>query len=616
MPRSNAMEPASPPSLSPSASALRAFWRTVVACLIVWLAWTVVSPAVPEAGGADEPWRSATTHTWGWDEAMHAELPAVQMLLHVKRGEAFEAAEVLHECDRYPFLYPVALAGWQAVFGIGEAEARMLGRAIYGLLVLLAIRLAFLITQRGDGETERSLGLDVALLVALAALSSPLARRYAPTLFLEIPAVTMIAASLGAWIWRRGLAVGATGRRRRDLLAGALVIGTFFTKFNYALMLGLALGLDALVEIVVGWRQRELKGVLRSLVWTGVPVLVGLVWWFFLPLPLWSDLGAEVAAEHRNDFGEFISGNQTMTMAWWLRRVNWVTGVAVHPFAFGTLVLLSIALGALVRNRIVLTLTLTLVAFVVPVLLHPFQLDRFLIPSALILWVMGGASAAMLLHRRPRAFTLATLGLTGAAIAVPVFQVTAWAGLPVAPEGSQARRYQKYHVGTTLGVFGPPASNGLTRDVHGELLDMVADAVGPENSVGWLGQSAEISPAALHLGLLERGGSAERFLEFAEGPMDIELLPSNVRVDYSDEAILEYARQFDHVIVPSQGDLVGRPGRAWIPEAWHGALRRSSDVTWRTLGSVLVDRSNDGPFPVTIELASTAGLRETKEAPR
>ena len=86
--------------------------------------------------------------------------------------------------------------------------------------------------------------------------------------------------------------------------------------------------------------------------------------------------------------------------------------------------------------------------------------------------------------------------------------------------------------------------------------------------------------------------------------MDIELLPSNVRSDHSLEELLEYARRFDHVIIPAQGDLIGRGGREWVLEAWHQPLRDWPDGQWRTLGAIVIDRNILGPLPITFELLS------------
>ncbi len=562
------------------------FWRALLSLALLWLAVAFVVP------GARPDWSapSAQDPAWGWDETMHAELPAVQMLLHTRRGEWYEAMEVVHECDRYPFAYPMALAAWQGIFGVSQRTARHLGTVLFALLVWLAMRLSAQLVR-----PERR--LDTALFVGLAAVSAPLARRYAPTLFLEIPALVLIACSLSAWIARRRAELGTKRRVGLDLLAGLLIAATFFTKFNYALLLGIALGLDALIEL---GRAKGHRGTWVSLLRTSLPLAVGLVWWFLLPLPL----GAEVAAEHRADFLEFVTGNTEMKMERWRRNTNWLVGIVPHSFLFVGLVGLGVTFLLRRRSRAGLTLGLSLIAFVVPVVNHPFQLDRFLLPAALVLWIVGGAGAAMCLRKSPWVFTACAIGLGIACAKVPVIKTAVWVGFPLWEEGNPIREFQEHHVGTTLSLFGPPASNGLTRDVHEEFMDLIAEGVGPEDSVGWLGQSSEISPASLHLGLLERGGSSERFLEYAPGPMDIELLPSNVQVDFSQEQLVAYARTFDHVIVADGGDLMARKGRAWIPGAWHQPLRSWPEAEWRTLGSVVVNMFSRGALPVTIELVS------------
>jgi hypothetical protein len=575
-----------PPPIATSPPKLVVFWRAALCLAVLWLG---IAFEVP---GARPDWAAPTAQeqAWGWDETMHAELPAVQMLLHTRRGEWYEAMEVVHECDRYPFAYPMALAAWQGIFGVSQRTARRLGSVLFGLLVLLAVGL-------GVQVVRRDRRLDTALFVALAAVSAPLARRYAPTLFLEVPALVLIACSLSVWIVRRRAEIGTKKRLGLDLAAGFLIAATFFTKFNYALLLGIAIGLDSLFELVSAKGQR---GTWVSLVRTVLPLACGLAWWFLLPLPL----GAEVAAEHRGDFMEFVTGNFEMKIERWRRITNWLTGVASHSFVFASLVGLGVTFLLRHRTRGGLTLGLGLLAFVVPIVSHPFQLDRFLLPAALVLWVVGGAGAAMFLRAAPRLFTACALGLGIACAQVPVITTAAWLGFPLVEEGNPVREFQEHIVGRALSLFGPPASNGLTRDVHEEIMDLIAEGVGTEDSVGWLGQSSEISPASLHLGLLERGGSAERFLQFAPGPMDIELLPSNVRTDFSQEELLAFARQFDYVVVPSVSDLMARGGRGWVAEAWHQPLRDWPDAEWRTLGSVVVDMFSRGALPVTLQLVS------------
>jgi hypothetical protein len=506
---------------------------------------------------------------------------------------------VIHDCDRYPFVYPVALAVWQGVFGIGEAQARALGRFMLVLLILLTIPLALYLARRpvGSAPRPRSHLIDVVLLVVLAGLASPLARRYGPTLFLEIPAVVLMAATLVSWISRRDLTTGTGQRARRDLLTGLLVALTFFTKFNYALLLAAALGADAFVELIVARRRRH---ALLSLLWVAAPVLMGLAWWFVLPVPM----GQNAAAEHRLNFMEFVQGNQSHATTPWTRKMNWLTGISAHPFLFAALIVFSLGLIAVQRTRTSVTFLFALVAFVVPILLHNYQLDRFLLPAAVTFWVAGGTSAAIFLRRFPRTFSLGAVALAALCAAFPALEVLGWepVRLPVAPLGSPIRELQQNHVHSTLGLYGPPASNGMHRATHDKLMDMLAAAVGPEDSVGWLGQSAEVSPASLHVELLRRGGSRDRFLQYAAVPMDIVPVPSGVRIDFTHDELLDYVRRFDHVIVPFHGDLIDRPGRRWIKDAWHLPLRESALTEWQTIGSILVERFNETPLPVTFEL--------------
>jgi hypothetical protein len=61
---------------------------------------------------------------WGWDESMHAALPAARMLVGVQEGQFGQSADALLECNRYPFVFPLVLAAGQSLLGIGQDEAR------------------------------------------------------------------------------------------------------------------------------------------------------------------------------------------------------------------------------------------------------------------------------------------------------------------------------------------------------------------------------------------------------------------------------------------------------------------------------------------------------------
>ncbi|MEM9803109.1 MAG: hypothetical protein AAGA20_22510 [Planctomycetota bacterium] len=544
--------------------------------------------------------RSATGIAWGWDESMHAELPAVRMLLHVGRGELGAAFDVVLGCDRYPFVHPLALAGWQGLFGIGEHQARTLGLFLFSVLLLAGLaRLARRVALDGREQADtpatlRSVSRDAALFAALAGAASPLARRYAPTLYLEIPALVGIVFALEAWLARRT----AASRRRADVVAGLWIAVAFFTKFNYGLMLVAALGLDALVSIA---RSEERRAEFASSVMTFAPLALASLWWFVLPLPG----GASDAALHREAFMGFVTGNTALgPTAGWLRRVNWLTGVAPHPVLFAALTGLGLLALATLRARTASTMLLVLAVFVLPVVLHPFHLDRFLLPASAIIWTLGAVGAARVLGARPVAFLVAASAVALTTLALDTFRIVTWAGLPAAEEGTPTRAYQEQHVSRALGVFAPPAANGLERQEHDALLDLVAGAVGPTARVAWIGQSSEVSPAALHLGLLERRGDPERFLRDAHRPMDLTPVPELTPSDHGPDDVLAFAAGFDAAVLCEGGDLKDRAARRWVVERWHQPLLASDRFEVRDLGAISIARPNQAPLSRAIRLAS------------
>src|SRR5262245_14459103 len=164
---------------------------------------------------------------WGWDESMHAELPAVRMLLALRAFEPGAFFAALHDCDQYPFVWPLVLAVVQLVTGVSEHACRVAGTlawcaTLFG--VYLVAREAL-----GTGTGARRAAFAALVLAAL----SPLALVFSGTLFLEVPAACASVWALRAWLVRRRFP-----SRRAELLAGAWIALAFFTKFNYGLMLG------------------------------------------------------------------------------------------------------------------------------------------------------------------------------------------------------------------------------------------------------------------------------------------------------------------------------------------------------------------------------------------
>ena len=139
------------------------------------------------------------------------------------------------------------------------------------------------------------------------------------------------------------------------------------------------------------------------------------------------------------------------------------------------------------------------------------------------------------------------------------------------PKDAQVEAYI-HTVVVELGSLSPSrsfATAGLERDEADQILDLVASAAGPQGRVGWLGISSELSPAAVHLGLLQRGGSRERFradagLLRADGQPDMCMSFLGVDPGWSRQTLLEWAGAFDVIITTRPGDLKGRANRAFV----------------------------------------------------
>lgn len=539
--------------------------------------------------------------SWGWDESMHAELPAARMVL----GDPGQAVDALMECEQYPFVFPVVLAAGQALFGVSEDVAR--GTA-FGLWVLVGLSALALLGR----ELGRRVGRTKELAVALPLLSftSPLVWRYAPSLFLEVPFLTV--STLAVWAWLRRGDGAAQWRRGRELLAGALVAAAFFTKWNYGALLAAGLAADWLVETCIETRAgRGRSQALRS-VWLALPLTVALLWWFAAPLPA----GLDVAARHREAFAGFLAGNREQgTTDWNMRLLHWGTGVARVPWlvvlASGWLLALRSA-----HRRPERLLWLLALASIVPVALHPFHLDRFLIPGLLPLWCLaavGFARESALGDRWPvrQQVTLAlvTLAVLAAVyLRIPPHVIADRVGLLVeaTDEGSSKQReYQQHVLDEEWSLAGRVPTAGLPRDVADALLALVAAEVGPEERVAWIGMSSEFSRAALHLGLFERGGSRERFLADSPALMDVTPVPGMALPEFANEEerdgwLAAAAGTFDVVLIASPVDLKGRPQREAIRRRFHVPLVERLGWVPKELGTVRVPRPPGEPLEVTL----------------
>jgi hypothetical protein len=551
-----------PPAPIPWTSARRRRIETSVALLIaiaLALAWTIPL---------------STAHSWGWDESMNAELPAARMLVAAQLGRTREALGALLDCSRYPFVYPLVLALVQGAFGISDHVCRVLGTvtwctALFGLF-LLGRELARALQAANPGRS-RSWALLPWATMALGALS-PLALSYAGTIFLEVPFACAAVFTLRAWLRRRG-DLDAGTRARRELAAGAWIAVMFFTKFNYGLMLGAGLTLDWIAESVGAARRRELRAHLRASLWLAtLPVIAGL-WWFVLPLPAGLDMGQV----HREEFIGFLTGNR-------------FTGLAATPFgykvlnssgyfAFNPRLMLLQVISILASLRFVSVpavrgLWFVLVAMWLSVWLHPFHLDRFLVPGGAPFWPLAACGALSLMPASVPA-RLAALASAIVLVLIPIDD-TLWVAdkVGVAQQDPALRAYQAGIFASWHDLSGSRGfkTNGLSRAESDRFLDAIAQTLKPDESVAWFGLSTELSPSALHLGLLERGESRERFLRETARPIDVAYFHHDP--GWTDAELLSFARGFDVVLFTEPIDFKARPTRQFMRDY----CRRLTDV--------------------------------------
>ena len=510
---------------------------------------------------------------WGWDESMHAELPAVRILLCLKAGDIAGAHSALLDCSQYPFVWPLVLAAVQAVTGISEHACRIAGTiawcwALFGLF-LLGRELAARIEPRLKGAR-----LLPWLLLLFGALS-PLALAYAGTLFLEVPFACAMVWTLRAWVRRDGSAT-------RELAAGEWITIALFTKWNYGLLLGGGLAVAWYFE---GFAARRDLGKYagRTFALAIVPVLACL-WWFVLAR----------GSEHCAVLVDFLKGNRELGRTPSSRR--WMdAGLALH---LGPIVLagvLALALVALVKLRSapVRVLFFVALAFIVPSWMHPFHLDRFLIPQAIPIWALAAVGFAWLLWPlRFAALGILAFGCGGS------WRETFADRLGWLSDKPEVREYQRgvYESWRDLSGARLLPTSGLERSAHDALLAAIVKEVGPTERVGWIGMSNGFSPAALHLGLLLRGGSSERFL--AECTRTLDVTYEGVDPAWTDEQLAAWSKGFDvvlHTLPPDLKDLaVRRFERKYVLRL--EALGWSS----REIARTLVARSLVAPIELTL----------------
>jgi hypothetical protein len=456
------------------------------------------------------------TRAHGWDEAMHLELPAARMLVALQQGEWGEWGDALLDCSQYPPGWPLVLSLWQSVCGIGESSARALSCLSLGLFALGVYLVGFAVARNA---------LVAWLGFAIVALS-PLCWAYGGSLFLEVPFAAVAAFTLHAWLTRLERAHGA-------LCAGAWFTCAFFIKFNYGLMLLAGLGGAWLVEVLQRRQREPLRDLLQL---TAVPLLAGLLWFVLLR-----------GAEHREALLGFLGGNRDFapTRAG-VRAVH--AGLFLFLSPRELVLVLGLALVSLHRIRDVRVQAVWCVALALslPAWLHPFHLDRFLVPQ-----VLGPAALASvgLLALGGKPGRSAWLGGIALLVCIPGdfdrLMLARSAGM--LSEEPRVAEYQRaiYSRWKQLASGRELPTNGLDRAAHAAIADALAREAGANLRMGWIGMAAQFPPAALHLARLERGMDPSAFLRESDRQLDLDYFGGGEGVDAA--RLGEFAQGFDRI---------------------------------------------------------------------
>jgi hypothetical protein len=546
----------------------------------------------------------------GWDESMHAALPAARVQLELAAGEPREAVQAVLECSQYPPAYPLLLAASQSVFGLEESVARATGRVLwalglFGLYLLgeqLARALARSTSQRGSSERARRPAASSSLPWLLLALGacSPLALAYSGTLFLELPFAVASVYALRSW-----LASAADGRARSAFGSGAWLALCLFTKWNYGLLLGLACALDLVWEGVSALRARTFAAYARRVLALALVPALACAWWFGWPWPGELALGAQ----HREALLAFLGGNREAERetAWQIRVMHAAGWLFPTPRALVCAALAAaLALGPALRSRArVLVLYLAVPAALI--LSHPFHLDRFLLPPAVFLWGLAAIGLASLAPRRAAlrwaagALLAAALMLAPARDGEALFQRLL--GFSADPAVAAHQR-ETLRNGRSLRLDRALETGGLLRVEARELHELVWRAAGAHARVAWLGLNSELSPAVIHLELLARGGSPQRFRADAartraDGKPDMLITHEGLDPGWSRAQLLAWARRFDVVLTTEPLDFKGRGATPFFAH-YRNELMADGAYDYERLGAVDIARPVRAPLRVEV----------------
>lgn len=525
----------------------------------------------------------------GWDEAMHLAAPAAHISQALGEGEVREAVNVVLSCERYPPLTPAlhGFVGW--VLGSDELLMRQTQRWFWAL-GLLGIFLLVRAACRPDEHDEPSPGARGAPWMALALLAmSPMALAFGGTLFLESSFVAWGTLAVAAWIVRS---------RKDSLLwdvgTGVLLAACLFTKWNYGLLLGAALAVDLTLEGIA--RRDNLRPYLFSVLRLGLPSFLACLWWFGLPLPA----GLETAASHRAAFISFLGGNiglqETPAADRW---VHWTLSLVPSPRVLLWVVLAAGLMLFQLRNRAIRILVLVLVLGGVPVWIHNFQLERFLLPGAPFLFALAAIGVSGFLARLGSPGAFMGVALLGLGLVVPV--ADSMAMLHAVGRARPEKRAEQEAILAAMRSLAPGRSlptNGIERASHDRLIELLDIAFRSGERIAWLGHSQAFPPMAWAMGLKDLRPDDPRARDLIRDPHGRIITTDNQAPPWSSAELERWAKDFDVILTSDPTTIKGGARQGFDPLRNH--LRVNGEWLEQVVGSTEVQLPGGRTREVTL----------------
>ena len=321
-----------------------------------------------------------------WDEATYAFSGKYlrDALAHGHPRKFFDYTK--YEMEK-PFLHSWMLVPAYALFPATPNTARGLSLACYAACATLLFRLVRRVAPRRGRAAP-------AVAVAFF-LASPIVMQYALLAMLELPGTFFTLATLLVFLRAR-----EKGTLALHAWVGVLLAATFLLKYNYGVVLVLAFAAELAVEA----RRKEVG--LRPVLALAAPFAASVVLWFSDPYP-----------EKLRAFLAFTVNRANVdTLLSWPSLAAYPLALVREYHFLGALAALTAAglVGMAVRSRTERGPRTLLLAFGINlalVTLHPYKLDRNLIPVAPVLFAAAGIAIDAAARRAGRAGGRAIVGV-------------------------------------------------------------------------------------------------------------------------------------------------------------------------------------------------------------